>query len=74
MQPANPHHNPDTCQVGVTPVQAFESDGVPIVPGMPLPPRHGRPEHRPVDETKPPPRNGTGETPEQQDSVPESEP
>jgi hypothetical protein len=72
MQPPNPHHNPDTVQVGVTPVQSFESDGVPIIPGMPLAPRRGRPERRPPEVSQPP-QNEVGDAAEQKDSTSESE-
>jgi hypothetical protein len=72
MQPANPHHNPETCQVGVMPVQAFESDGIPITPEMLLAPRRGRPDHCTTNRTEQPPvrlAEGNNDSQEPKDSA-----
>jgi hypothetical protein len=43
-QQPKPERSTDTLQVGVLPVQSFTSPAIPIVPGMPLEPRYGRPD------------------------------
>jgi hypothetical protein len=55
----------ETLMVGVMPVQSFVSKAIPIVPGMVLEPRLGRPNrHRSTDQQNqnpPPPANGDSE-------------
>lgn len=60
MQPINPYHNAETFQIGVTPVQAFESHYIPLPPGTTAPPRRGGPKDRDPEQNQqtPPPTKG----------------
>jgi hypothetical protein len=72
MPPEPNKNNAETLQVGVMPVQSFVSEAIPVVPGMQLEPRRGRPKRPPTGQNgqAASPQDKTGE---QKDTPPKTD-